>query len=52
VADGAVEVDRRTALGARRVEAFEGWTTMQDPEGNEFCVAVADDETASLPGTV
>lgn len=26
-----------TALGASLVARHDGWTTMQDPEGNEFC---------------
>ena len=37
------EVDRLTALGAKLFEDHrtpdgKGWVTMQDPEGNEFCV--------------
>jgi hypothetical protein len=36
-------VDRLVALGAsvvaRRAIREHGWTVMQDPEGNEFCVA-------------
>lgn len=36
------EVERLAALGARRGRLFEQdgerWTTMLDPEGNEFCV--------------
>lgn len=39
----ADEVARLEALGARRLyEASQGphqWVTMEDPEGNEFCVA-------------
>ncbi len=46
VADIAVEVARLEALGARVVRRVtntvgpysETWTTMADPEGNEFCV--------------
>ena len=37
----ATEVERLLALGARRAEAFRditGWTVLEDPEGNEFCV--------------
>lgn len=38
----AAEVARLEALGATRVEAHTEmgvhWTTMRDPEGNEFCV--------------
>ena len=39
--DQTVEVDRLTALGARRVDIGQGdvsWVVMADPEGNEFCV--------------
>ena len=37
------EVERLTALGAKLFEDHRtpdglGWVTMQDPEGNEFCV--------------
>ncbi|GAA0495515.1 glyoxalase [Paractinoplanes deccanensis] len=37
------EVERLTALGAKLYEDHRaadglGWVTMQDPEGNEFCV--------------
>ncbi|HEY2793731.1 MAG TPA: VOC family protein [Micromonosporaceae bacterium] len=32
------EVARLTALGATVVAVFEHLTSMQDPEGNEFCV--------------
>jgi predicted enzyme related to lactoylglutathione lyase len=36
------EVDRLLKLGARVFKSFRennsGWTVMQDPEGNEFCV--------------
>jgi len=43
VADLAEEVSRLEALGARSLaEREEGgvrWTTMADPEGNEFCLA-------------
>jgi predicted enzyme related to lactoylglutathione lyase len=27
-----------TSLGANTVARHDGWTTMQDPEGNEFCI--------------
>ena len=38
-----VEVDRLTALGATVIRAPKEeygtyWATLQDPEGNEFCV--------------
>jgi len=39
--DQAVEVERLTALGARRVDVGQGaaaWVVMADPEDNEFCV--------------
>jgi Glyoxalase-like domain len=42
-ADREAEVARLVELGARRVadvdEWGHQWTVMQDPEGNEFCVA-------------
>ena len=40
-ADLAAEVERLTALGARRVDIGQGsqtWVVLADPEGNEFCV--------------
>ena len=41
--DMAAEVDRLVGLGAVRGDSHEEWgirwTVMQDPEGNEFCVA-------------
>lgn len=43
--DMATEVARLEGLGARPGRRFEEggatWTTMFDPEGNEFCVCVA-----------
>ena len=40
--DGAAEVQRLLALGARRIEVGqtgeEGFVVLADPEGNEFCV--------------
>ena len=36
------EVDRLTALGATVRQRFESHAWMQDPEGNDFCVAAAD----------
>lgn len=33
------ELQRLEALGARRVKQYPNWWTMQDPCGNEFCVA-------------
>ena len=42
VPDIDVEADRLTGLGARRVRDLQElgahWTTMVDPEGNEFCL--------------
>jgi predicted enzyme related to lactoylglutathione lyase len=29
---------RATSLGAKVVARHDGWTTMQDPEGHEFCL--------------
>jgi hypothetical protein len=41
--DRETEVDRLIQLGATRVADFDEWgyvwTVLQDPEGNEFCVA-------------
>jgi predicted enzyme related to lactoylglutathione lyase len=43
VADRAAEVQRLVGLGASVVAEKEEWglrwTVMQDPEGNEFCIA-------------
>jgi hypothetical protein len=36
--DAVVEVKRLCALGATVQAEREDWTTMQDPDGNEFCV--------------
>jgi predicted enzyme related to lactoylglutathione lyase len=39
--DHSAEVDRLTALGARRIDIGQGdvpWVVMSDPDGNEFCV--------------
>ncbi|WP_405776286.1 VOC family protein [Streptomyces sp. NBC_01538] len=39
--DRQAEVDRLLALGARHTDIGQGeqsWTTLVDPEGNEFCV--------------
>ncbi len=38
VADLSVAVDHATGLGAVVVSPFDGWTTLRDPEGNEFCL--------------
>ena len=41
--DRAAEIERLIGLGASRVRDVEEygmqWTVLQDPEGNEFCVA-------------
>lgn len=37
--DRRAEVDRLVGLGATIYYEGDGWTTLQDPEGNEFCVA-------------
>ncbi|MEU9246385.1 VOC family protein [Streptomyces sp. NPDC048385] len=36
--DAAAEVKRLCALGATVQAEHEDWITMQDPDGNEFCV--------------
>jgi hypothetical protein len=33
------EVERLTALGATTVAGFDSHTWLQDPEGNNFCIA-------------
>jgi hypothetical protein len=39
VADGrAAEIARLTGLGARVLAEYDHWTTLADPDGNEFCV--------------
>lgn len=38
--DRAAEIARLEGLGARVLAAFEHWTTLADPDGNEFCVSV------------
>lgn len=44
--DREAEVNRLIGLGAKRGEDQQewgfAWTVMQDPEGNEFCVAQTD----------
>jgi Glyoxalase-like domain len=37
--DRAAEVDRLSSLGARVLAEHEHWTTLADPDGNEFCVS-------------
>jgi hypothetical protein len=36
--DPSAEVKRLVDLGAAVVGEFDAWTTLTDPEGNEFCV--------------
>jgi hypothetical protein len=36
--DRAAEVKRTLDLGASIYYEGDGWTTLQDPEGNEFCI--------------
>ncbi len=36
--DRRSEVERLCSLGATIYHEGDGWTTLQDPEGNEFCV--------------
>ena len=36
--DVEAEVARIAAVGGRVLAVRDGWTTMADPEGNEFCV--------------
>lgn len=38
VPDRLAEVKRLVKLGASVYQEFDEWTTMLDPEGNEFCV--------------
>jgi Glyoxalase-like domain len=37
--DLAAEVARLASLGARVLAEYEHWTTLADPDGNEFCVS-------------
>ena len=37
--DRSAEVDRLLGLGASVHQVLDSWTTLLDPEGNEFCVA-------------
>jgi hypothetical protein len=37
-ADPEAEAARLVALGASVVGRYDGWITLADPEGNEFCV--------------
>jgi hypothetical protein len=40
-ADPVAEVERLASLGARVLSEHEHWTTLADPDGNEFCVSTA-----------
>lgn len=37
--DTAAEIARLSSLGARVLASYEHWTTLADPDGNEFCVS-------------
>jgi hypothetical protein len=37
--DRAAELARLTSLGARVLAEHDHWTTLADPDGNEFCVS-------------
>jgi Glyoxalase-like domain len=37
--DRAAETARLARLGARVLAEYEDWTTLADPDGNEFCVS-------------
>ncbi|MFD5491513.1 VOC family protein [Streptomyces sp. NPDC001812] len=48
------EVERLLALGASLVADHRkpngwGWVVLADPEGNEFCILLAESERAALP---
>ena len=46
--DQQAEVERLLSLGARRVDIGQGdvsWVVMVDPEGNEFCVLTAREQS-------
>ncbi|WP_316520106.1 VOC family protein [Kitasatospora brasiliensis] len=36
--DARAEIERLTALGARVLTKYDGYTVLADPEGNEFCL--------------
>ncbi|WP_152362100.1 VOC family protein [Microlunatus speluncae] len=48
----AGEIDRLLGLGATEVADHRrdgaGWMTLADPEGNEFCILLSDDERAAF----
>ncbi len=37
--DRGAEIARLTSLGARVLAEYDHWTTLADPDGNEFCVS-------------
>jgi Glyoxalase-like domain len=37
-ADADADATRLTGLGARVLAEYQGWITLADPEGNEFCI--------------
>jgi len=39
--DRRAEVERLCGLGATIYQETDAWTTLQDPEGNEFCIVQA-----------
>jgi hypothetical protein len=46
--DQQAEVDRLISLGAHRVDVGQGdvsWVVMADPEGNEFCILTAREQS-------
>ena len=45
------EVARVEGLGALRRDRIEDWWVMEDPEGNEFCVAPIDSEELATGAT-
>jgi len=42
----AAEIERLTGLGATKVRAYDSYTVLTDPEGNEFCVMNGTGESA------
>lgn len=45
--DRDIEVDRAVSLGATIKTKTDGYTVMQDPEGNEFCIQDSRPESQS-----
>lgn len=37
--DRAAEIARLVSLGARVLAEYDDWTTLADPDGNEFCLS-------------